>query len=400
MRIARVQSATDPGQARVTFEMALDEIRSLPSRERQVLFEQAQQIAAAFAPDLLREIPTVRRFPSDPHSETLLSIMLAHGRIDAAFDYVVHCDVPFGFPFRYAANLMQKLDDERRLIVLRRAMDAWRAPQDSELVRKHGIPHEADQGRFIRHGHLQRDFIRLFQYQWTMLPPEEALAVVRKVVSIALDRPDQGMSARYPDVHITSSREHVLFEVLHILRHLDPPLAESLIASHSQLAAAAQRYPNGTETMHRELELQADERRKEMAACGENCGGGFIMAGDPRDFARQMALRRSSQQGDFGPSIDHALELYREDADPNSPNQALKAFWPSTCSFRATLYGAGKRLGPNAATLLDDISDDDIRLFAQIEFAAALAGLPASHETSMKQRRPPPMQGTPMRAPE
>ena len=50
MRIARVQSATDPGQARVTFEMALDEIRSLPSRERQVLFEQAQQIAAAFAP--------------------------------------------------------------------------------------------------------------------------------------------------------------------------------------------------------------------------------------------------------------------------------------------------------------------------------------------------------------
>jgi len=305
MRIARVQSATDPGQARVTFEMALDEIRSLPSRERQVLFEQAQQIAAAFAPDLLREIPTVRRFPSDSHSETLLSIMLAHGHVDAAFGY--------------AANLMQKLDDERRLIVLRRAMDAWRAPQDSEPVRTHDNPHEADQGKLIRDGHHQRHFIRLFQYRWTMLPPEEALAVVREIVSIALDRPDQGTSARYPDVHITSSREHVLFEVLHILRHLDPPLAESLIASHSQLAAAAQRYPNGTETMHRELELQAEERRKEMAASGETCGGGFIMAGDPRDFARQRALQRSSQQGDFGPSIDHALELYREDTDPDSP---------------------------------------------------------------------------------
>jgi len=126
MRIARVESATDQGQARATFEMALDEIRSLPGRERQVLFEQARQSAAAFAPDLLREIPTVRRFPSDSHSETLLSIMLAHGRIDAAFDYVIHCDVPFGFPFGYTANLMQKLDDERRLIVLRRAMDAWR----------------------------------------------------------------------------------------------------------------------------------------------------------------------------------------------------------------------------------------------------------------------------------
>jgi hypothetical protein len=400
MRIARVQSATDPGQARVIFEMALDEIRTLPSRERQVLFEQAQQIAAAFAPDLLREIPTVRRFPSNSHSETLLSIMLAHGHIDAAFDYVVHSNVPFGFPFGYAANLMQKLGDERRLIVLRRAMDAWRAPQDSELMRKHGIPHEAGQGKLIHDGHHQMHFIRLFQYRWTMLPPEEALAVVREIVSIALDRPDLGTSARYPDVHITSSREHVLFEVLHVLRHLDPPLAESLIASHSQLAAAAQRYPNGTETMHREMELQADEHRKQMAASGENGGGIFMMAGDPRDFDRLKALHRSSRQGDFGPSIEHALELYREDTDPNSPNQALKAFWPSACSFRATLYGAGKRLGPNAATLLDEISDDDLRLFAQIEFAAALAGLPASHETSMKQRRPSPMQGTPMLAPE
>lgn len=262
-------------------------------------------------------------------------------------------------------------------------------------MRKHGIPYQADPRSLIRLGHLQMHFIGLFKYQWTMLPPEEGLDVVREIVSIALDRPDLGTSARYPDVDITSSREHVLFEVLHILRLLDPTLAESLIASHSQLAAAARRYPNGTETMHRELELQADERRKGMAASGEN-GGGFIMTGDPRNFARQMELHRSSLQGDFGPSIDHAVELYREDTDPNSPNQAPKALWPSACSFRAALYGAGKRLGPNAATLLDDISDDDLRLFAQIEFAAALAGLPALHETSMKQRRPPPMQDTPL----
>ncbi len=36
---------------------------------------------------------------------------------------------------------------------------------------------------------------------------------------------DLGTSANYPDVYITSSRERVLFEVLHILRHLDPPWA-------------------------------------------------------------------------------------------------------------------------------------------------------------------------------
>ena len=155
MRVARVQSAVDPGQARITFEMALDEIRSLPSPDRDLLFEQAQQIAAAVAPDLLPAIPSVRRFPNDFHSGTLVSIMLQHGHVDAAFEYVIQCNVPFSFPFNYAVNLMHKLDDQRRLNVLRRAMDAWRAPQDAELMRTHGIPQ----------GDGHSGFIRLLQWQ-------------------------------------------------------------------------------------------------------------------------------------------------------------------------------------------------------------------------------------------
>jgi hypothetical protein len=387
MRIARVQSTADPGQARITFEMALDEIRSLPDRDRDLLFEQAQQIAAAVAPDLLPAIPSVRRFPNDFHSGTLVSIMLQHGHVDAAFEYVIQCNVPFSFPFNYAVNLMHKLDDERRLTVLRRAMDAWRAPQDAELMRTHGIPQRDGHSGAIRLLHLQLDFIRVFQWQWKILPPDEALAVVREIVRIAIQQPDLGTSARYgEDIRITSSREHVLFEVLHILRHLDDPLAESLIANHEQLAAATRRYPDGHETIVQELE----ERRKQLVASGATCsGGGFVMAGDPRDFAYQMTLRQSSQGGDFGPPINHALERYSEDAAPDSPNQAPKTFWPSTCAFRTILYGAGKRLGPEAEILLDRIPDYDLRLFAQIELAAALAGLPELPETWRTQRREP-----------
>jgi hypothetical protein len=92
-------------------------------------------------------------------------------------------------------------------------------------MREHHIPHEDGHASVTRLGHLQQRFIRLFQHHWTMLPPEESLAVVREIVSSALNRPDLGTSASYPDVHITSSREDVLFEVLHILRHLDPPMA-------------------------------------------------------------------------------------------------------------------------------------------------------------------------------
>ena len=58
------------------------------------------------APFLVREITPGRSFASEHQAEKLLCIMLKHGHIPA-FDYVVDCDVPFGFPFGYAANLMQ-----------------------------------------------------------------------------------------------------------------------------------------------------------------------------------------------------------------------------------------------------------------------------------------------------
>jgi hypothetical protein len=384
MRIARVQSAVDPGQARITFEMAIDEVRSLHGRDRDYFFQDAQKIAAAFAPDLLREIPTVRG--NGFHSGMLVNIMLQHGHIDAAFDYVNQGGSPTNFPYGYAVNLMHKLDDERRLAMLRRAINAWRASRDEELMSKQGIPQIEGHSSQIPLLHLQLHFVGLFQGQWKILPADEALAVVREIVRIAVEQPDLETSAGYGDeVRITSSRAHVLFEVLHILRHLDAPLAESLIANHEQLAVAARRYPNGMETIHEELE----ERRKQREASGATCGGGFIGSGDPRDRAYQMALRQSSLGGDFAPPIGHALERYQEDTASDSPNQAPRTFWPSTCAFRTILYAAGKRMGPEASLLLDRIPDDDVRLFARIELAAALAGLPEFPEIWRKQRRPP-----------
>lgn len=50
------------------------------------------------------------------------------------------------------------------------------------------------------------------------------------------------------------------------------------------------------------------------------------------------------------------------------------------------LFGAGKRLGPDAAELLDQVPDDDRRLFASIELAAALAGVPESPTRSRGDR--------------
>jgi hypothetical protein len=358
LRIARVQTVFDRDQARRTFERALDETRRLSGRDGEFLLEQARLLAAAVAPDLLREIPSAGHPPRQFSSEMLGRIMLEHEHGDAAFEYLMHYDEPSTFPFPVASALMQWFgDEERRLAVLRRAIEAWReAPNDR--------------------------FIWLFQSQWKELPLEEAAVVAREIVRVALEQPDQEITATYDEegsIRITSWREHTLFQILHVLRHVDGALAESLFAGHEQLAAAARRFPNGMESVMREAEA------RRIDACGTGSGG-CGMGGAARDFPYLEALMQASQDGDFGPPIEHALERYRDDTAPDRPNQAPREFWPSTCSFRSILYSAGRRLGRDATSYLDRIPDPDLRLFAQIELAAALAGLPELQGTQREYR--------------
>jgi hypothetical protein len=233
LRIARVQSAADPGRARITFEMGLEEILTLPNHGRRPFFGQAQEVAASLAPDLLRDIPSDGIVNKQFQSGKLIDIMLKHGHLDAAFDYAIRYDDPFNFPFGYSGNLMHKLDDPaRRLILLRRIVEVWRASQNSALMADRNIPVGSGfHSGHVRTNHLLLDFVRQFGWWWKILPAEEALTVVHEVVHAAMEQPDVGTRGGVGEgIAFTSSREHVIFEVLPILRHLDPVFAESLIA--------------------------------------------------------------------------------------------------------------------------------------------------------------------------
>jgi hypothetical protein len=359
LRIARVESATDRDQARRTFNQGLDEIRRFAGRDREFFLEQACLLAAAVAPDLLSEIPPSLHNARHFLSHRLPNIMLAHGHKDEAFEYVIRYDQPATFPFGIVSPLMQRLDDEaRRIAVLRAAIEAWRAAPE-------------------------REFIQAFQAEWKALPQDEALAVAREIVRVTLDQADQPITASYGDdrpARITSLREHNLFQMLPVLRHLDEPLAESLMAAHDQLAAAARRFPYGMESLR-------EEAKARTAAAGASTGGGYMMFGEPGDIPYLKALMQASRDGDFGPPIDYALEQYQEDTAPDNPNEAPREFWPSTCNFRSIFYRAGECLGFDAAVYLDRIPDADLRLFAQIELAAALAGLPELQGSQRGRRR-------------
>ncbi len=331
-------------------------------------------VAAAVSPDLLTDLPiTPHNAFNGFDSLNIIQIMLTHGHIDAAFDYLLHRDDPASFPFLSVSAVVHRIDPhtpeatDRRLKLLRHAVEIWRKGPSGFSPHSHG------------------NFTRVFSHLWDHFPSGEALAIAHMIVHRAAEEPDDGTSSGYTnEVHFTSLRQDTLFQILHVLRHLDPTLAQSLIDSHPQLALAARRYSNGLETLHQEMEAEAERRKAEGAACG----GGFIFAGDPADFGRQRRLFDATHSGDFEPSIQDALEKYQQDTAPDTRNHAPKAYWPSTGAFRTLFYQAGKRCGPDAATLLDRTPDDDIRLFATIELAAALAGVPASSVTTMKQPRP------------
>jgi hypothetical protein len=82
---------------------------------------------------------------------------------------------------------------------------------------------------------------------------------VGEVARVALDEPDKPMQATYDQeetIKITSFREHSLFQVLNILRHLDQPSLELQLSSHPQFATAI--FPYGVESIMQE----AEERKK------------------------------------------------------------------------------------------------------------------------------------------
>lgn len=390
LRIARAESTVDASRARQTLMEGVAAVRALPSSVREDLFQEARTVAAAVAPELLAEIP-IHKHEEPTHywfgDIHIIQTMLTYGHANAAFYHVLRHNDPTTFPFFSVGAVLQRLDPQnpeyaaRRIALLRHAVELWRQSLSGDARQTGSI--------FLGHHY---GFVGLFGHYWKDFPPDEALSIARTIVDQVMKEPDAGASAGYGDeIHFGSPRQDKLFQILHVLRHLDPALAQSLMDSQDQLALAARRYPNGLETMNEEVQAEADRRKTEAATCeGGTCGcGGYFLTGDPEDFDRQRRIIDAARGGDFQPSIEDAIEKYRQDTSPDAPNYAPKEYWPSTGAFRTVFYDAGRHLGSEAAKLLEQIPDNDLRLFASIELAAALAGVPQSSITSMKHPRPP-----------
>jgi len=74
--------------------------------------------------------------------------------------------------------------------------------------------------------------------------------------------------------------------------------------------------------------------------------------------------------------IKLADKLLEKDLNPEDPNKALKAWWPSTDAYRRFVEAQTKISQRETTNLLKEIKDPDIRTMESITYARSLLGLP------------------------
>jgi hypothetical protein len=190
-----------------------------------------------------------------------------------------------------------------------------------------------------------------------------ATPVLRELVDCAVDMKSEPreytLTENPEDPKLASEQEFQLFGLVPALQHLDPDLAHSVLESRPQLAAAVKRFPLGMQSVW-DGESKYDPARDDLVEIGDS---------------ELMPIAEALATG-FEEPFRHAQESFAEDTDAESPNGAHKECWPSAREFRHILFKAGQHQGAAAAKHLDRIPDPDLRLFAQIELCAAIAGLP------------------------
>jgi uncharacterized protein (TIGR03435 family) len=355
LHLARVLTKVNSAEAQHLLDQGLALAATLPEDERDILLGEGATLAATVSPQrairLAREVSCDREWVLT----RVLFNMLDHGYVADAVAYLSEPVPGEAYPFDAALQAMgRSYDDEARLRVFRRAIRAMREQRSLAL-------RDA-----FRHRH---HFMHLFTCHWKRLPADEARAVVRELVEWVLSEPDSRTNASFSSgserVHFSSTHEQCLFEILGPLRHLDPDLAASVANDYPRLLAAAERFPYGRESMDAAMHAKQPPVSR-----------GPVEQPDYIDVGRQLIPVPEAIRTEFKDAFVVALDLYAADSDRENVNDAPQECWPTALEFRKILYKAGQHEGRAAARYLNRIPDSTLRLFAQIELAAALAGLP------------------------
>ncbi len=352
LHLARVLTAFDRAEAEQVLERGIALAVELPKPEGDPIRSQAVTLAAAVSPRRALQLmsPVVAGMWRHVRATGIVFSMLRHGHLADSVSYLSDPPLAEEYPFNAATEAIgrSRNDAEARRNILRGAI---RARLGESASSAHG-------------------FEMLFSLWWRLLPADEARLAVREIVRRIIEEPDGQTDSKFGSdgkvARFSSTREAGLFGIIGPARQLDAELAESLCREYRQLAAAIVPFPRGYYTEATPPEERVAEEPVERCEQPD-----YITIGHSGLLPIPDALKNG-----FREPFAEAWRLYKRDTDPSNPNQAPRECWPSAMEFRNILYKAGQHEGRAAARYLDRIPDRDLRLFAQIELIAGIAGLP------------------------
>lgn len=99
------------------------------------------------------------------------------------------------------------------------------------------------------------------------------------------------------------------------------------------------------------------------------------------------AARRAIERG-----AEAAAKLYEKDSDKDAANQALKAYWPSAGAWKRLILTAARISEDFAVSLINDISDPEIKATQRLALAAELLGAPPDGTVTIVSQKGKPAQ--------
>lgn len=103
------------------------------------------------------------------------------------------------------------------------------------------------------------------------------------------------------------------------------------------------------------------------------------------DLYLQMGNKDAAEKS-INEGLKVAEKLLAEDSNPESPNQAFKAWWPSTDAYRRFVEVETKISDRATLNILKEIKDPEVRVTESIMFARSLLGLPMKRTTIAEKR--------------
>jgi hypothetical protein len=169
--------------------------------------------------------------------------LIAAKDFDQAVEVLALTPSGAGYPFNAALRLFEALpkDDSRRTIVFGNAASAYRrSPGDG--------------------------FRTFLAKHWKEVPREMAQAALAPVVNAIRDREDEGdagesLETAKGTVKLGSRKSMELFDLLPVLRALDPARAKEVLEQRADLRAAAGLYPDGRQSIDMSGVVRSEQRK-------------------------------------------------------------------------------------------------------------------------------------------